>query len=101
LHLAEQMSNFAALETPCVLDADLVVRGPDRPGGGGGLTGAVDLVAFVSATSLGVTVLCSIIGLWPQQWDRSGWTLPKLEHMNHSTELPRGPGRKLCQIDHQ
>jgi hypothetical protein len=32
-------------------------------------------------------VLCSIIGLWPQQWDRSGWTLPELEHMDHSTGL--------------
>jgi hypothetical protein len=32
-------------------------------------------------------VLCSTIGLWPQQWDRSGWTLPVLEYMDHSTEL--------------
>jgi hypothetical protein len=87
LHLAEQVSNLAALESRAswtLIWSSLALIGLAVTAAS---QGQLHVVAFVSATSLGVTVLCSIIGLWPQQWDRSGWTLPELEHMDHPTEL--------------
>jgi hypothetical protein len=87
LHLAEQVSNLAAVESRAswtLIWSSLALIGL-------AVTAAsqdqLRAVAFVSAISLAVTVLCSIIGLWPQQWDRSGWTLTDLEHMDRATEL--------------
>jgi hypothetical protein len=87
LHLAEQIPDLAAVESRAswtLIWSSLALIGLAVTAAA---QGQLRAVAFVSATSLGVTVLCSIIGLWPQQWDRFGWTLPDLEHMDHPTEL--------------